>query len=225
MAWGDYATAAEMRDTIAHVARKVINKERPKPRFGYVSTIDRENFQATVIYEDERNEIGSSPQPVSMNSVQPLEAGVRVQITGGIADRQITAVYGPVYLADGSSSGSGGGGSGTHPDLTTHNNMGLATDSEVGNAILTHEDEKHPPSISTHPDVSSHDSMGLATDTELTAAITNHLATAPHGGGSGGLGASATDFFAWMPLTTVVGGTPELVWDADNNLIPTIVEL
>lgn len=27
----------------------------------------------------------------------------------------------------------------------------------------------------------------------------------------------------WMPLTTVVGGVPELVWDDDNSLIPTEV--
>jgi hypothetical protein len=30
---------------------------------------------------------------------------------------------------------------------------------------------------------------------------------------------------AWMPLSTVVGGTPELVWDADDSLIPTSVPI
>lgn len=40
-------------------------------------------------------------------------------------------------------------------------------------------------------------------------------------GGTGG--ASPTDTQAWMPLTTVVGGSPELVWDADDSLIPTYV--
>lgn len=34
-------------------------------------------------------------------------------------------------------------------------------------------------------------------------------------GGSGG--------DVWMPLTTVVSGEPELVWDDDNSLIPTEV--
>lgn len=29
----------------------------------------------------------------------------------------------------------------------------------------------------------------------------------------------------WMPLTTVVGGVPELVWDADDSLIPTEVAI
>lgn len=34
-------------------------------------------------------------------------------------------------------------------------------------------------------------------------------------------GASATH--VWMPLTTVVGGVPDLVWDANDSLIPTWV--
>lgn len=29
----------------------------------------------------------------------------------------------------------------------------------------------------------------------------------------------------WMPLTTVVAGVPELVWDLDNSLIPTLVPI
>jgi hypothetical protein len=37
---------------------------------------------------------------------------------------------------------------------------------------------------------------------------------------SGGSGSTA-----YMPLTTVVGGVPELVWDADDSLIPTEVTL
>jgi len=34
-------------------------------------------------------------------------------------------------------------------------------------------------------------------------------------------GSSPSDTAAWMPLTTVVGGTPDLVWDASDSLIPT----
>src|SRR5262245_26105330 len=34
-------------------------------------------------------------------------------------------------------------------------------------------------------------------------------------------GTSGTDTAGWMPLTTVLGGTPDLVWDATDNLIPT----
>ena len=35
-------------------------------------------------------------------------------------------------------------------------------------------------------------------------------------------GATPTDTLAWMPLTTVTGGVPELVWDATDDLIPTL---
>jgi len=36
-----------------------------------------------------------------------------------------------------------------------------------------------------------------------------------------GSGASPSDTAGWMPLTTVVGGVPDLVWDAGDSLIPT----
>lgn len=38
-------------------------------------------------------------------------------------------------------------------------------------------------------------------------------------------GAAVTDTAAWMPLTTVTGGVPELVWDGDDDLIPTLVSI
>ena len=37
-----------------------------------------------------------------------------------------------------------------------------------------------------------------------------------------GGGATPADTLAWMPLTTVTGGVPELVWDATDDLIPTL---
>jgi hypothetical protein len=43
----------------------------------------------------------------------------------------------------------------------------------------------------------------------------------PTGGGGGG--ASPADTAAWLPLTTVVAGVPDLVWDADDSLIPTLI--
>lgn len=33
------------------------------------------------------------------------------------------------------------------------------------------------------------------------------------------------DTLVWMPLTTVVGGDPVLVWDSDDSLIPTLVSV
>jgi hypothetical protein len=52
--------------------------------------------------------------------------------------------------------------------------------------------------------------------------------TATHGGGGAITvtvpgGATPDDTHGWMPLTTVVGGVPDVVWDANNSLIPTYV--
>lgn len=38
-------------------------------------------------------------------------------------------------------------------------------------------------------------------------------------------GSPVDDAQVWMPLTTVTGGTPELVWDADDSLIPTLIPI
>jgi len=40
--------------------------------------------------------------------------------------------------------------------------------------------------------------------------------------GPSGASDPADDTYAWMPLTTVVAGEPVLVWDGDDNLIPTL---
>jgi hypothetical protein len=45
------------------------------------------------------------------------------------------------------------------------------------------------------------------------------------GGGGPHTHDPADDTHAWMPLTTVVAGEPELVWDGDDSLIPTLVEV
>ena len=58
---------------------------------------------------------------------------------------------------------------------------------------------------------------GLTAD-DVQAAI-DELAAMPGGG------ASPTDVWAWMPLTSIDGGDPVLVWDDDDSLIPTLVPL
>lgn len=128
--FGDWDTAIRLRDIIDRRALRILGRERPKPRYAYVTSIDRANFQAMVLYEDEKNE-GGDPVPASMGAVQPLQTGQRVRVEIVSGDRYIGDVYGPVYLADGSSSGSGGG-TGDHPNLSSHDLMGLATDVELG---------------------------------------------------------------------------------------------
>jgi hypothetical protein len=56
-------------------------------------------------------------------------------------------------------------------------------------------------------------------DVEI-AAIPDEDDEAEAGGGDPTL-----DTVVWMPLTTVVGGNPELVWGADDSLIPTLIPL
>ncbi len=38
-------------------------------------------------------------------------------------------------------------------------------------------------------------------------------------------GSPAADVSVWMPLTTVVGGEPVLVWDGSDQLIPTLTPI
>lgn len=65
--------------------------------------------------------------------------------------------------------GTGGiSGGGAHPDLATHDALGLATDAEVATAVTDHVTADH---------------TGLATDTEVATAVSDHAAAAdPHAG-------------------------------------------
>lgn len=84
-------------------------------------------------------------------------------------------------------------------DLTgTYPNPTLATS---GVSAATYGDATHVPQIAV-------DAKGRITS---AAAVTITAGTSP------------TDTHGWMPLTTVVAGSPELVWDASNNLIPDYV--
>jgi len=52
--------------------------------------------------------------------------------------------------------------------------------------------------------------------------LTYHAASKPDWQPSG---SPVLDTAAWLPLTAVVGGVPELVWDDDDSLIPTLTPL
>jgi hypothetical protein len=207
VSWKDYASAAELRDIIRQIVRNVLRDERPKPRYGYVAHIDRDNFMAQVFYEDETEEEGATPQPVSMTAVQPLTTGQRVQISGPKSDREITAVYGAVFLATGSAGGSDPGvippddpedpgTGGAHPSLTAHGLMGLATKFELEN----HEEAANPHAVYT-------------TDAEVDSKVATHLAAAPHNPpGSSGAPTDATYLVATahgsLSAEVPVGATP-----------------
>lgn len=65
--------------------------------------------------------------------------------------------------------------------------------------------------------ISITDSGGYFTGTDVEAAL-QELGAAPSG-------SPADDTFVWMPLTTIDGGEPVLVWDGDDSLIPDLVPL
>lgn len=77
-----------------------------------------------------------------------------------------------------------------------------------------------------------HDAGGADAMTIDAAAGTGSLRTLGTGATQAAVGSHthagidpADATHVWMPLTTVVGGVPELVWDADDSLIPTLVPL
>jgi hypothetical protein len=61
---------------------------------------------------------------------------------------------------------------GSHPDLATHNTLGLATQQELDDHALT-------PHGGSHPDLATHDTLGLATQAELDG---HESAPDPHTG-------------------------------------------
>jgi hypothetical protein len=69
------------------------------------------------------------------------------------------------------------------------------------------------------------------TDLSVTGAGLVDVSVTDDGGGAATLTITATasdpvdDTHAWMPLTSVVSGDPVLVWDGDDNLIPTLTPL
>lgn len=71
------------------------------------------------------------------------------------------------------------------------------------------------PTVDASHSGSTHAAAQAAAEATADAALTTHEGT-PHGSDP------ADDSAAWMPLTTVVGGEPELVWDGDDSLIPTL---
>jgi hypothetical protein len=93
------------------------------------------------------------------------------------------------------------------------------TDVEIGNTIGSLLDAKGD--LLTASDLDTPARLEVGADGQvLTADSTAETGLRWLTGGGGG-GSSPSDTAGWMPLTTVLGGTPDLVWDSTDNLIPT----
>jgi hypothetical protein len=90
MSFDESKVALEFRDIIAEIARKEINKQRPKHRYATVTSINYNHFKANVIYTGETDEI-----TVSFGALAPAYVGQTVRVEGSRNKRYITDVIGP----------------------------------------------------------------------------------------------------------------------------------
>ena len=89
MSFSGYDTALEMRRLIETVAAGVVNKLRPRPRYGAVQSIDDENAKCTVLFVGDTEAV-----EVNTGSLIPSHIGQRVKVEGLGVDKCVTALYG-----------------------------------------------------------------------------------------------------------------------------------
>lgn len=95
MSFSGYDTALQMRRLIEDVAAGVVNKLRPRPRYGAVQSIDDENAKCSVLLVGE-----IEPVEVNMTVVRPDAVGQRILVSGHSADKFISEVFGPRLIGN-----------------------------------------------------------------------------------------------------------------------------
>lgn len=103
-----------------------------------------------------------------------------------------------------------------HDDLRQRQSQQVERISEIASeaSIAEHEAKADPHSqYATDTDLTNHEGAADPHPTYLTQAEADALYD------------PSTLGRVWMPLTTVVSGTPELVWDDDDSLVPTEVPI
>ena len=93
MALGDYKVAAELRDVIARIARKVQREEHPRPTYGVIKDFDRTALTAKVLFPGSEDLIS-----VKMGSMQPAVMDQKVRVSPVAGDLFLEDVIGPCYV-------------------------------------------------------------------------------------------------------------------------------
>lgn len=93
---GAFSLAQDVIEAIRSVVREELNKQRPKPRYATVQSINHEDRSCMVNFIGE----GDNPVRVPFGSVAPATVGQEVRIGGTATDRTIEDVRGPSNVED-----------------------------------------------------------------------------------------------------------------------------
>lgn len=89
MSFSGYDTALQMRRLIEDVAAGVVNKLRPRPRYGTVQSIDDENAKCTVLLVGDIEDV-----EVDVTAFRPTSVGQRVIVEGSSGGKYVSEVFG-----------------------------------------------------------------------------------------------------------------------------------
>ncbi len=159
------------------------------------------------------------PVTHSMISSETATAG-----QGLLADGSGNAAFADVYHPTGTDVAVADGGTGASSASAARTNLGVA----IGTDVQAQDAELQAIAglTSAADKLAYFTGSGTASLTTLSSFIRTLLDDADAATARttlGIVGALPTDTHGWMPLTTVSGGSPELVWDGDNTLIPDYV--
>lgn len=93
MSLGEYKIAAELRDIIGRIAKKVQREEHPRPTYGVIKDFDRTALTAKVLFPGSEDLIS-----VKMGAMQPAGLNQKVRVSPVAGDLFLEDVIGPCYV-------------------------------------------------------------------------------------------------------------------------------